>query len=83
MSKKVKVYEGIMIGNSDDKKIDPEHYKKGIQTWDYIISKEMGYLEGNIIKYVSRYKYKDGKDDLLKAQAYLNKLIETYEETKM
>jgi hypothetical protein len=40
----------------------------------------MGYAEGNIIKYVSRHKYK-GKplEDLRKAQWYLTKLIEQYE----
>ena len=33
------------------------------------------YLQGNIIKYVWRYRYKNGVEDLEKAQWYLNKLI--------
>ena len=37
----------------------------------------LGYLEGNIVKYVSRWKDKGGVDDLRKAQHYLTKLIET------
>lgn len=53
----------------------PKHYTQGIECWDYITSHKMGYLEGNIIKYVTRYKQKDGLKDLLKAQAYLGKLI--------
>ena len=53
------------------------HYiTKPIQPWDYIIANQMGYLEGNIIKYISRYKDKGGIDDLIKASHYLEKLIE-------
>lgn len=54
----------------------PNHYTQGIECWDFIVSHKMGYLEGNIIKYVTRYKDKDGLKDLLKAQAYLHRLIE-------
>ena len=56
----------------------PKHYTQGIECWDYIVSHEMNYLQGNIIKYVTRYKHKNGLEDLKKAQAYLNKLIENY-----
>jgi hypothetical protein len=54
-----------------------DHYKTEIQPWDFILANNLGYLEGNIIKYVSRYKKKGGMADLLKAQHYLQKLIET------
>lgn len=36
-----------------------------------------GYLKGNIMKYLWRYEYKNGKEDLLKAQWYLNHLVDT------
>jgi len=53
------------------------HYKdKVIQPWDYIASNNMGYLEGNVVKYVSRWKEKGGVQDLKKAMHYLTKLIE-------
>ena len=53
------------------------HYKsKTIQPWDYIASNQLGYFEGNIVKYVSRWRDKGGVDDLRKAQHYLQKLIE-------
>lgn len=53
------------------------HYKvKTIQPWDYIAANELGYFEGNIVKYVSRWRDKGGVDDLRKAQHYLQKLIE-------
>ena len=56
----------------------PSRYTTGsIECWDYIIDKDMNYLEGNIIKYVTRYKHKNGKEDLLKAREYLDKLIQT------
>lgn len=54
----------------------PMHYNKGIECWDYIISHNMGFLEGNIVKYVTRYKTKNGREDLLKAKEYLDKLLE-------
>ena len=54
------------------------HYAvKAIQPWDYIIANDLGYLEGNVVKYVSRWKDKGGIEDLKKAQHYLQKLIET------
>ena len=54
------------------------HYAvKTIQPWDFIIANNIGYLEGNIIKYISRWKDKGGVEDLKKAQHYLQKLIET------
>jgi len=53
------------------------HYKdKVIQPWDYIAANALGYFEGNVIKYVSRWRHKGGVADLRKAQPYLDKLIE-------
>lgn len=53
------------------------HYRaKAIQTWDYIIANNIPYLEGNIIKYVSRWRDKGGVEDLKKARHYLDKLLE-------
>ena len=55
----------------------PKHYTQGIECWDYIVSQNLGYLEGNIVKYVTRYRHKNGLEDLRKAQAYIEKLIAT------
>lgn len=60
----------------------PQHYVGAIEVIDYIEDK-LGadgfesYCVGNIIKYVSRYKKKNGLEDLKKAQWYLNKIIST------
>lgn len=61
-------------------KINPEHYKfGGIETIDYIEGKQLGYHLGNVVKYVSRHKRKNGLEDLKKAQWYLSRAIEQYE----
>ena len=57
-------------------KISPSYYKKGIEVTDFILSNDLGWCEGNIIKYVIRYKAKNGLEDLEKAKWYLEKLIE-------
>lgn len=59
---------------------NPKHYTSGkIECWDYIVSQGLGYLEGNIIKYVTRYKQKNGLEDLKKAKAYIERLIKENE----
>ena len=68
----------------------PAHYNTGkIEVINYINDKLnyeefTGYLTSNIIKYISRYKHKNGLEDLKKAQWYLNYLINYMEaeETK-
>jgi hypothetical protein len=59
----------------------PQHYNKGgIEAIDYI-KQQLGpgfgdYCAGNVMKYLHRFKYKNGVEDLKKAQVYLNWLIE-------
>lgn len=66
----------------------PAHYNKaGIETIDIIqsVTKDgfEAYLQGNILKYVCRYRYKQNAvEDLEKARWYLNRLIETVGENK-
>lgn len=84
--------EGIIYPNPDKLKDDvnsPRHYNTGgdIECIDYIkdfLTKEefIGYLRGNIAKYMHRWRYKNGLEDLKKAQWYLNKLIEVEGEEK-
>jgi Zn/Cd-binding protein ZinT len=69
------------MSTANEEQIDGSHYKdRAIQPWDYIVQNQIPYLEGNIIKYVSRWRSKNGMTDLLKAQHYLTKLIETEHE---
>lgn len=60
-------------------KINPSYYRKKIEVTDFILEYDMGFAEGNIIKYVTRYKDKNGVEDLKKARWYINKLIEIEE----
>ena len=63
----------------NSKQIDGDHYKKlKIQVWDFIIQNELPFCEGNIIKYICRYKSKGKVTDLEKAKHYLEKLIEVH-----
>ena len=53
------------------------HYKEfRIQPIEFIEGNDLGFSVGNIIKYVCRYKHKNGKEDLLKARHYIDLLIE-------
>lgn len=62
---------------ANNSQVGGTHYKsKGIQPWDFIAANELGYFEGNVVKYVSRWRDKGGVDDLRKAAHYLQKLIE-------
>jgi hypothetical protein len=59
----------------------PKHYDNEVQPWDYmrqIMTPDEfeGFLRGNVIKYVSRYKDKNGKQDIIKAKHYLEKMLE-------
>ena len=64
---------------------NPAHYGQGnIECIEYILDyltdeEVIGYLRGNMAKYLHRWRYKNGIEDLKKARWYLNKLIE-YEE---
>lgn len=63
--------------SAKDYQIGGSHYKnKGIQPIEYIMSNRLGFCEGNVVKYVSRWRDKNGLDDLLKAKHYLEFLIE-------
>ena len=63
--------------SANDKQIAGDHYtNKKIQHWDFAASQNFDYFQGNITKYISRWKDKKGLEDLEKAQHYLEKYIE-------
>ena len=60
------------------KQVGGSHYKNyKIQPVEFIIKNNIGFVEGNIIKYVLRFKEKGGVQDLLKAKHYIELLIDT------
>ncbi len=57
------------------------HYKSmSIQPVEYITANNLSFLEGNVVKYVSRHRTKNGLEDLLKAKHYLDMIIEGYKQ---
>jgi hypothetical protein len=58
---------------------NPEHYKSSIQPIEFIEANNLDFFEGNIVKYVSRWRKKNGLEDLKKAQWYLERLISNVE----
>ena len=64
----------------------PKHYNQGgiecIDAIEAILTHEefVGYLRGNSLKYRWRFRYKNGVEDLRKAEWYENKLLEILEE---
>lgn len=78
--------QGLQENKMKDMVNHPEHYtNSSIETIDMIESMTAEgfhyYLEGNILKYLTRYRHKNGIQDLKKAQWYLNKLIEVQNDT--
>jgi len=62
------------------KQIDGTHYSKlKIQPTEYIIANKLPYIEGNVIKYVTRHRDKGKHKDIEKAIHYLQMLLEKYE----
>jgi hypothetical protein len=63
--------------SANNHQVGGDHYRaKTIQPWDFIAANDIGFLEGNAIKYLARWKEKGGIDDLRKARHYVDKLIE-------
>lgn len=62
--------------SANDRQVAGNHYVAEIQHWDYAASHEFDYFQGQITKYVTRWKKKNGLQDLLKAQHFLEKYIE-------
>lgn len=63
---------------ANDKQVGGQHYKGStFQHWDLIDQHGIGYLEGCATKYVSRWRKKNGEEDLQKALHYVEKLMET------
>lgn len=60
-----------------DKQVGGNHYKQfPIQPVEFINANNLSYMQGNVIKYVVRYPFKNGIADLEKAKHYIEMLIE-------
>ena len=60
-----------------EKQVGGNHYKQfPIQPVEFINANNLSYMQGNVIKYVVRYPFKNGIADLEKAKHYIEMLIE-------
>ena len=63
--------------SATDTQVGGNHYKSlAIQPVEYIHANGLGYFEGNVLIYITRWKAKDGIKDLEKAKHYIELLIE-------
>lgn len=59
----------------------PNHYTQGkIEVVDAINLLGLDYNEGNVLKYIARHKFKNGREDIEKAIKYCQLMLESYEE---
>lgn len=59
-----------------DTQVGGGHYKSlAIQPVEYVHKNGIGYIEGSVIKYVTRWRNKNGVEDLKKARHFLDILI--------
>ena len=94
-TKKIKTFaepELVLVKKNDsipvrDNVNHPDHYTNGkIECIDYIQDKLTddefrGYIKGNVMKYITREKHKNGDEDIKKAQWYLNRLVDVISNT--
>ena len=60
-----------------DTQVGGNHYSsKSIQPIEYIEANNLNFHEGNVIKYVTRHRLKNGKEDIEKAIWYLQRILE-------
>lgn len=63
--------------------VSGSHYKTmKIQPIEFILANDLGFAEGNIVKYACRYKQKGGVEDLNKVIHYARLLIDNIEKEK-
>ena len=68
----------LQIACTEEKdNINPDHYgNSGIDVIDFCQANNLDFMQGNVIKYVFRYKNKNGLEDLEKAKEYIDRMIE-------
>lgn len=67
------------MSKANEQQVGGQHYRTAIQHWDYVLANDLGYFEAQITKYVTRWRKKNGLEDLKKARHFLEKLIEVTE----
>jgi len=64
---------------ANERQVAGDHYRSGLQHWDLVAHNKMGYFEAQITKYITRWKKKNGVQDVEKSIHYHEKLTELLE----
>ena len=65
-----------MAPDANAKQIAGDHYHKAYQVWDFVVDTNIHYLVATTVKYIGRWRIKNGLQDLEKGLHYLEKMIE-------
>lgn len=72
----------VTLTSPTDEQVGGNHYAKNkIQPIDFILENNLGWCEANAVKYLTRWKNKNGLEDLRKAKHYIELLIERVEKS--
>ena len=72
-------YDRESAANAPGRQVGGSHYAGTYMHWDWVEENSLGYMEGQITRYVCRWRKKDGPEALQKAVHYVDKLIEMVE----
>ena len=75
----IKEYDDMKV-NTLNRQVGGTHYKKGVQPWTIALDWGLDPWSHNVVKYILRFPYKGGIEDLKKIKHYLDYLIENYDE---
>ena len=68
------------VSKSEEKQVGGDHYKNMVITpTDYVVANEIAWCEANVIKYISRHRAKNGREDVEKAKHYCELLLKQYD----
>ncbi len=65
--------------SANDEQVGGTHYHTEYQHWDFVLDTGMDYFAAQVTKYVTRWRRKNGEEDLKKALHFLDKLIENWQ----
>jgi hypothetical protein len=68
----------VVQPTANEQQVGGSHYNTPIQHWDFVVQNQIPYLEAVAIKYIFRHASKGGKEDLLKAKHFIDKILETF-----
>ena len=59
-----------------ENRIKPSYYGSQIDVIEFVQANNLDFMQGNVIKYITRYKSKNGIEDLYKAKEYIDRIIQ-------